>query len=127
MILEGKTGGYEVKAEKYTGAEKPAANPDEPSARRPDFNNVGVKWDTWTNGDTSTDIESKTGVTWYSLDNAPCYRPFKWQLTVNINDTYDYKFKDESDDTYSLSRWHTSTHYDDVNSDAPAIVSISGN
>lgn len=116
-----------VKAKDYTVAEWPAASPDEPSAHGPDFNGAGVKWGTWTNGDTSADAKSKTGVIWYSLNKVPWHRPFKWRLTVNINDTYDYNFKDESSDTYSLSCCQTGMHYVDFNSDAPAIVATSDN
>ncbi|KAF4985856.1 hypothetical protein FGRMN_11072, partial [Fusarium graminum] len=116
---------YAVKADDYDIADRPASTSDEISARGPDFSDVSVNWGTHTSGAPPQDIQDKTGITWYSLNKAPWYRPYTWRLTINVNDTYNYVFKDQSGDTYSLSTWQLGTHTVDYSSDNPTIISIS--
>ncbi|GKT42872.1 uncharacterized protein ColSpa_03053 [Colletotrichum spaethianum] len=118
---------YQVKANDYEISDKPAPTDDELSARGPEFSDVRLNWGTHTSGAPPQDVQDKTGITWYNLNKAPWYSVFKWRLTINVKDTYNYVFTDQSGDTYSLGTWQLGTHTVDYDSSEPTIVSISGN
>ena len=119
---------YGVKADDYNIAEK--ANDTEANvanASGPKFDNVAVYWTVGSSGYPSQDVQNKTAITWYKLEKAPLLSWFQYTLTINCNDTYDYKFTDQEPDTYGLSVWSNSgTHYVSYRSSAPTIVKISG-
>ncbi|KAI8159609.1 hypothetical protein K4K49_004010 [Colletotrichum sp. SAR 10_70] len=117
---------YRVKADDYDIADRDPDG-DEPAAAGPPFKDVEVYWTVGSSGAPSQDVQNKTAITWYRLDKAPWYVYYKYRLTINTNDTYNYEFTDQSPDTYSLGVWQKSvTHTVDFDSSSPTIVKISG-
>ncbi len=119
---------YRVKASDYDIAAKPAGEEaNSVAASGPEFSNVTVDWTVGSSGAPSPDIQNKTGITWYKLENAEWYSPFQYKLTINCNDTYDYHFMDQEGDSYQLDvRQTAGSHSLEYRSSAPTIVSISG-
>ncbi|KAK1673271.1 hypothetical protein BDP55DRAFT_634213 [Colletotrichum godetiae] len=124
--LETDNGGsYRVKADEYDISDPVEA--DECAASGPPFSNVQANWTVGSEGAPPDDVQNQTATTWYKLKQAPWYSIYKWRLTINVQDTYDYSFTDKSGDSYRLNVLTLSeTHYVDYDSSDPTIVSISG-
>ena len=116
---------YRVKALDYDiSTEGDGKTPD---AKGPSFKDVAVYWTVGTSGAPSIDVQNKTAITWYKLDYAEWWSPYKYKLSINTLDTYDYYFTDQSPDSYQLNVYQNAgTHEVEYRSDKPAIVSISG-
>ncbi|KPM43291.1 hypothetical protein AK830_g3277 [Neonectria ditissima] len=118
---------YRVKASDYDIGDKPTDDGDAVAASGPKFASVPVRWTVGSSGSTSDEVRNKTAITWYKLDKAPWYSPKKYRLSINVEDTYDYRFFDEEPDYYGISVWQTAgTHTVEFDSDRPTIVSVSG-
>ena len=119
---------YRIKASDYDIADKPTSEGEHSvAASGPNFSDVPVHWTVGSSGAPSTDVQDKTAITWYKLEKAELLSIFQYKLTINCNDTYNYKFTDQSSDTYTLDVWQNAgTHSLEYSSSRPIIVSISG-
>ena len=119
---------YRVKASDYNIADKPTGEGEHSvAASGPSFKDVFVYWIVDTSGAPSTDIQNKTAITWYKLERTNRFSVFQYRLSIKCSDTYDYKFTDQSPDTYTLDVWQNAgTHILEYRSSEPTIRSISG-
>lgn len=126
-LVSSKGNKFRVKAADYDISQEPDGEVHVVDASGPPFNNVQVYWTSGSEGVPSIDVQNKTGITWYKLAKAPWYSIYTWQLTINCNDTYNYSFKDGTDDTYGINVCSIrTTHEVEFDSSNPTIVSISG-
>lgn len=73
-------------------------------------------------------MQEQTSISYYSLEKAPWYSVYSYELTIVAQDTYDFQFVDQEFDTYSLRIYQNSgSHIVEFNSNSPTIVQISGN
>ncbi|PUU78394.1 hypothetical protein B9Z19DRAFT_1065075 [Tuber borchii] len=113
------------------GREKAASVPvveakSETPAEGEDFG-ITVDWPVgggWTQ--TTEDVKTTAAITQYNLAEVDG-DTFKYTLEFSNTDTYDYKFFDQTGDSYEVNTWQNRTHYVKYNSDKPTIVYISGN
>ena len=91
------------------------------------FSNVKVNWSPPNADYTDSALASQIGIThWNVTDGGSIY---KYRLTFNCNQTYDYYFQDATNTSsgqYECNVWQSGTHYVDYNSSQPTIVSVSG-
>lgn len=119
---------YRVKASDYNIADKPVGEEaNAAAASGAGFSKVSVNWTVGSSGAPSSDLQDKTAITWYKLEEAEWFSPYKYKLTINCKDTYDYTFFDKASDAYSISVWQNAgSHSVEYRSDNPTIVSVSG-
>ena len=125
--LKSKKGeGYRVKASDYDISTS-AKEADAPAASGPSFSDVAVYWTVGSSGAPSNDVQNRTAITWYKLETAAWWSIFKYKLTINCADTYNYRFTDQEPDTYGLDVFGNSgSHSLEYRSNSPTIVKISG-
>lgn len=117
---------FRVKASDYDISDPPEGG-DAPSASGPKFNGVSVNWRVGTSGNTSSEVRNKTAITWYKLEKAPWWSIYTYRLSINCEDTYNYRFYDEEPDNYDINVWNNAgTHTVEFKSERPTIVSVSG-
>ena len=98
-----------------------------PAASGPSFNDVAVYWTVGSSGAPSNDVQNRTAITGYKLETAERWSIYKYELTINCADTYNYRFADQEPDTYGLDVFGNSgSHSFEYRSDDPTIVKISG-
>lgn len=119
---------YRVKASDYNIADYPTGEEaNAADASGPSFKDIEVYWTVGISGAPSQDVQNRTAITWYKLDTAEWWSIYKYKLSINCNDTYDYHFDDEEPDSYRLNVWQNAgTHEVEYRSDRPTIVKISG-
>ncbi|EXA33837.1 hypothetical protein NW761_014352 [Fusarium oxysporum] len=114
---------YQVSASHYDITDQSG---DAPAANGPPFN-VTVDWRLNTEGSPSQEIQDKTGITYYKLEEAPWYSPKKYRLTISTKDSYNYTFFDNEPDQYGLNVHRTNgLHWVEYDSRDPRITSITG-
>jgi hypothetical protein len=104
-----------------------AADDDSSSSSDDDssWSSVDVDWKVGTSGNPSQDVQDATGIRWYSLQKiSTLFRLYDYELDITTSKAYNYLFRDESQDEYSLNCYVTGNHYVQYNSDQPNIVKI---
>lgn len=92
---------------------------------------VDVDWPARDNEDwveLSAELRGKTGISRYRLYRNEGNWVYDYCLEIESNyDSYDYKFTDGTDDTYSLGFRFKGTHSVKFNSNSPGIRKVWGN
>jgi len=87
---------------------------------------ITVNWPVgggWTQ--TTEDVKTTAAITQYNIAEVDG-DTYKYTLEFTNTDTYDYKFFDQTGDSYGVNTWQNRTHYVKYNSEKPTIVYISG-
>lgn len=100
------------------------------SAERREPFSIDVNWPVNDNEDwtqTSDEVKLKAGITRYKLYRNTGFSPF-WQYCLEFtnNQNFDYRFKDQSGDSYNVDTWRNSDHSVKYWSNGPTIKTIYG-
>ncbi|USP78045.1 hypothetical protein yc1106_05319 [Curvularia clavata] len=85
---------------------------------------LDVKWPSNSSGSTDPGFYSRTGIKDWNVSVGGVF--FKYRISFNTDQTYDFQFQDESQQWYECNVYVGGWHSVDYNSDQPNIIRVSG-